>query len=404
MSTKVRLDRCINPFKEDGVPNHVGSNLRRISKFLLELKPQLSEKSMVCYECRLKRTLKRKESSVIINECDTDTGMECDTCPALDDVDNFDTSLNGENKDSIQRLKDLEELLQGLKDKFVSLKGSDPMKIKILTILPQSWSNKKISKEFNTTIYLAQKSKELRQSGGILAEVSAVAGKSLPKTTLMQVDGFYNDDTISRIMPGVKDTISVKSDNKRVRVQKRLLLLNLKELHAFFKESYPEVPVSFSAFVKLRPKHCILPGASGTHSVCVCTIHQNCKLMLDAINVAALTKDSLTPISNYKDCLKLIVCNSPSSDCYLNECGLCPGTIQVSEILTTAFRSKSIEQVQYTTWTGTDRSTMQTVTTNAEDFIDDFCNKLQIPKPHSFIAKQQSEFISKKKLNCVARK
>lgn len=112
---------------------------------------------MVCYECRLKRTLKRKESSVVIDKYDTNTVMKYDTCPVSDDVD---TSLNYQNEDSMERFKDLEELLQCSKDKFASLKGSNPMKIKIHTILPLSWSNKKISKKFNITIYLAPKSKE----------------------------------------------------------------------------------------------------------------------------------------------------------------------------------------------------------------------------------------------------
>lgn len=51
-----------------------------------------------------------------------------------------------------------------------------------------------------------------------------------------------------------------------------------------------EYKISFSAFAKLKPKNCILAGAAGTHSVCVCVIHQNVKLMLDAIDVEVLTK------------------------------------------------------------------------------------------------------------------
>ena len=59
-------------------------------------------------------------------------------------------------------------------------------------------------------------------------------------------------------MPGVKDTCSVKVDGARMKVYKRLLLMDLKELHTLFKKSYPGDPVSFSAFAKLRPQHCIL--------------------------------------------------------------------------------------------------------------------------------------------------
>ena len=41
----------------------------------------------------------------------------------------------------------------------------------------------------------------------------------------------------------------------------------------------------FSKFCKLRPKWCVLLVASGTHCVCVCTYHQNMKLILDTLNL-----------------------------------------------------------------------------------------------------------------------
>jgi len=76
-----------------------------------------------------------------------------------------------------------------------------------------------------------------------------------------------------------------------------LLFLNLKELRVSFKESNPDTKIGFSTFAKLHSKHCVLAEASGTHSLCVCTIHQNCKLMLDAINIAQLTQGSKKLIS-----------------------------------------------------------------------------------------------------------
>ena len=62
------------------------------------------------------------------------------------------------------------------------------------------------------------------------------------------------------------------------------MLCNLKEAYQQFRTEFPEVNVGFSKFAELRPKECVLAGASGTHCVCVCTIHQNVKLMLNALN------------------------------------------------------------------------------------------------------------------------
>ena len=71
-------------------------------------------------------------------------------------------------------------------------------------------------------------------------------------------------------MPGEKDCISVKKNGLKMHIQKRLLLNNLNELHSFFKEHNPSVNIGFSKFAQLRPEECILVGASGTHSLCVC--------------------------------------------------------------------------------------------------------------------------------------
>ena len=71
--------------------------------------------------------------------------------------------------------------------------------------------------------------------------------------------------------------------------QKRLVLGNLKELYQAFKNEHPTLHIGFTKFAELRPKHCILAGASGTHAVCVCTIHQNVKLMLEGVKIQQLS-------------------------------------------------------------------------------------------------------------------
>ncbi|KYM94585.1 hypothetical protein ALC62_14783 [Cyphomyrmex costatus] len=318
----------------------------------------------------------------------------------IDDVDcDEHTPSTDECSTSLSRLLELEELLQGLKDLFSSLEGNDPTKLKILTICPLSWSIRKISREFGTTTYLASKAKELRSTKGVLADINVKRGKTLSRETTKKVDDFFNDDSNSRFMPGKKDVVSVKKNGVRTNVQKRLLLIDLKGLHVLFNESNPENTLSFSAFAKLRPKHCILPGASGTHSMCVCTIHQNCKLMLDAINIAALTQNSDNPINDYKDCINLITCNDATSDCFLDSCNQCPAINNISNLLLEALTNASIDEVEYSAWVATDRSTLKTIKADVHDFVDEFCSKLKTLKPHSFIAKQQSLFISEKKSN-----
>jgi hypothetical protein len=70
-----------------------------------------------------------------------------------------------------------------------------------------------------------------------------------------------------------------------MHVQKRLVLGNLKELFELSKTTYPDEKIGFSKFAEQRPKHCVLAGGSGTHSVCVCTTHQNVKLTIEGARI-----------------------------------------------------------------------------------------------------------------------
>nr|XP_047135902.1 uncharacterized protein LOC124813204 [Hydra vulgaris] len=133
-------------------------------------------------------------------------------------------------------------------------------------------------------------------------------GKALPDVTVQLVKTFYKDDEHSRVMPGKKDYISIK---KNVHMQKRLLLCHLKELFVAFKTKNPEIEIEFSRFCTLRPKWCITVGASGTHTVYVCAIHQNLKLLLHPLGVS------------YKKLLPYIVCDITNKDCMMRKCEKC---------------------------------------------------------------------------------
>jgi len=99
-------------------------------------------------------------------------------------------------------------------------------------------------------------------------------GKTLNKNTVELVRKFYESDEISRLMPGKKDCVTVRVNGEKEVLQKRLLLCNMAEAHRKFKDDNANDKVGFTKFTELRPKNVVLAGASGTHSVCVCTIHQ----------------------------------------------------------------------------------------------------------------------------------
>jgi len=81
-------------------------------------------------------------------------------------------------------------------------------------------------------------------------------------------------------MPGRKDKVSTVWGKESQ--QKRLLLCSVKDLHAHYREDYPEHKIEWASFAALRPKWCVPPGSSGTHNVCVCQHHQNIELLASA--------------------------------------------------------------------------------------------------------------------------
>jgi hypothetical protein len=83
----------------------------------------------------------------------------------------------------------------------------------------------------------------------------------------------------------------------------------LKELYSEFKKQHPTVNIGMSIFFQLRPKWCVLVGASGMDAVCVCTIHQKVEMMMPAgIN---LSKDHI------EELIEKMVCVKNNRDCML---------------------------------------------------------------------------------------
>ena len=69
---------------------------------------------------------------------------------------------------------------------------------------------------------------------------------------------------MSRILPSEKDKVSVKVESGKEARQKLLLLVNLREAHALFKEG-SKLKVGFSKFASLRPPQ-VLPMTLRDHA------------------------------------------------------------------------------------------------------------------------------------------
>ena len=215
--------------------------------------------------------------------------------------------------------------------------------------------------------------------------------KRLSQELLDTVTDIYCDDEFSRQLPGKKDYVSV---SKNVYVSKQLLLCNVKEIFIAYKSKCPDNKIGFSKFTSLRPKWCISVGPKGTHSVCVCTIHQNLYLMLNAIELEK-SDHSL---------IEMIVCHRSSKLCVVHHCDNCPCTVGVRDFLHNHFfgdreideddESGEEIEIEFQQWTTVERTELVSMKLSATEFIDLLIQKLDKITVHSFIAQAQSVYLN----------
>ena len=306
------------------------------------------------------------------------------------------------HSDDKEKSQNLDEIINMVKEKLESTE-SYRSKLQLLTISPPSWSIRKIVSTFNVTSHMARKAIQLRNEGGILNTPAPKRGNPLPVSTCNLVKEFYYEN--SRVLPGMKDTVSIK---RNVKVQKRLILCNLNELYAEFQKTHPAIKLGLAKFCQLRPKECVTVGASGSHSVCVCAIHKNVELMHFALNI----KQSL------HDLVEMIVCSRENKECMLHRCENCPGVVSMLEKLKKevvkqhlgddacdeeVFSYFNEEEIKYSQWTSTDRADLENHYLLVGDFLDTFAMKVDASTAHSYITKEQNMVFKETKANLTEK-
>jgi hypothetical protein len=289
-----------------------------------------------------------------------------------------------------QKCTDLDAIIEGIKEKCST--SNMEATLKLITLAPPSWTIEKTANEFGVSKLMVNKARKLKKAKGILPDISPIKARKLSEESKTKVIDFYNDDEVSRMCPGKKDFVSVKnSEGKRVHVQKRLLLANLRELYLHYKENSSGEHVGFSKFCELRPRWCITVGAKGMHSVCVCEYHQNVKLLLDSLP---------GPKLDHKSLMAKLVCDVSERNCMLHRCEKCPGSDSLREHLQSVYLERSIEEddeLAFKQWTHTDGTRLITRQELACDLLEEIVLQINAITSHSFIAKAQAAYLSQQK-------
>lgn len=236
------------------------------------------------------------------------------------------------------------EIVSQLKHKFATTLDKHT-KVQILSILPTTWSARRISKEFHTSRHMAVLTKKLVAEKGILCEPNKRAATNhITEEVKNRVVKFYLTDNISQPCAGKRDFVTINENNEKVRKQRRLVLMNLEEAYALFKQQNIGQKIGFSTFAALRPKECLLAlNNCGTHTVCVCQYHQNVKLIFEPMK-------KIFEMENFRDLFALMLCNEPTDNCRLKECDQCPGIEEMEQYLAGVIEKNEIDDVSYKQW------------------------------------------------------
>lgn len=107
--------------------------------------------------------------------------------------------------------------MSALKEKFQE-SSSNKDKIGVLSIALSSMSIRAVAEEFESvgaTAYMVRKTASLMHDQGILPTPQPKKGRPLQPETVELIKQYYEDDEVSRQMPGKKDCVSVKEDGKK---------------------------------------------------------------------------------------------------------------------------------------------------------------------------------------------
>jgi hypothetical protein len=171
--------------------------------------------------------------------------------------------------------------------------------------------------------------------------------RALSQESQQKISDFFENDSISRVMPGKADTISVKlDDGTRVHKQKRHLLMSISEAFSLFAEENPNI-CKISKFASLRPKNVLL-SSDTPQNVCGCVYHTNIILLLECLN---RKYSHIFPKYERQAFLSKCRCNIESEACMSDACERC----QDGKVFDTNFTSKlnneqKAENLTYYQW------------------------------------------------------
>ncbi|CAF1424572.1 unnamed protein product [Adineta steineri] len=259
---------------------------------------------------------------------------------------------------------------------------------RILNVLPANKGKQfELIKEIATNLKIIEPEKKFERTQ-----------KSLSTDVKQQIYDYYFRDDISYQAPGKRDSITIKENGVKKKLQKRYLLYSLNEIYQMFAEENPQVQISCSSFKNLRPCNVLYKSAT-PHNLCLCIYHENVSLLLHAIDehIHGIKSIDLNLF------IKLLVCNDSQELCMFSNCNQCSNNFKIS-IQDKIINPSAI--IKWSLWSTSNEG--RTVKTDYEGTVQNCVNILKTKiNPflfHVFIKRQQSNYFEMSKKNVTDEK
>ncbi|KAK6175722.1 hypothetical protein SNE40_014117 [Patella caerulea] len=210
---------------------------------------------------------------------------------------------------------------------------------------------------------------------------------NVPSELEQKVVDFYESDSVSRMMPGKADFISLKDQlGNKYHKQKRHLVTTLTETYKCFLEDNPTATslIGKSKFSSLRPRWVLL-SSQMPQNVCGCKYHNNIVLLLESLHRRYPT---VVPLYSKTNFTAHCVCDVNNEKCMSNNCSTCCD----GKLFEKRFKKSVPEDKEFSwyQWEDTDGFVQKVKKQNSSyDAFDELA--LQLPKFfwHSYIKDKQ---------------
>ena len=210
------------------------------------------------------------------------------------------------------------------------------------------------------------------------------------------VINFYNTNDISWQAPGRKDRVIIReidSEGKRVKrtEQVRYMLISLKEAHNCFVKTHPQYKIGLSKFCELRPTNIKLFDHI-PHNVCVCSYHENVRLLLLAL------KEHTELYTDFQGFIDQVTCDSSQKNCMSNECSNCKNKID------NFTPNNSADAIKFYQWLTNDKIEKVELLGTVADAFSLLKKQLQPFLIHTFIKRRQAAHLDTLVSQCDTKK